>query len=666
MTMTVSARIGGGFALLLLLLAGLLITGMTAIGRISDSLQIISEETTPLVIASGQAQESLLQARLAVNRYYLQDNPDELAGVEAVYEQQKTRNQQAFNQALLVSRDLGDISTQLQQVQQATDGIFQRTPEILSAHKLDVTLQQSLLEKRRLFTDMSDEIESNILDLQASAAARYQPALENLYDQVMGTATLAVQVLDRPQRMAVLSAQKTVQRRLARIEEQLQSLSSDLPGNATLAAVVAAFNRFKAQVDGEQSFLALYVRQLQAREAAHDQLAELDVVMETVVGQLDQVVSAAQLAAGQRADAVQTTVANSRVLLLTFFAVALAAAIVASVYIVRSIRLPLRQVVEFLGAMAQGDVRYDIDINRGDELGDLARSTNTLAGRLREALLEIHANAESLAASSVKSSSLATAGDGNAKRQLEHTKQFAVSMNEMATTVREVAASASNTLEQVRDATTQTSNGQEVVNDNIRSINALESEIERAAQVIAKLNERSNNISEVLEVIRNIANQTNLLALNAAIEAARAGEQGRGFAVVADEVRTLASRTQMSTTEIQEMIERLQLEAREAVSVMDESQREAGISVEKARLAGESLEKITVSMQGISLMNAQIASAAEEQSMVSREMQNNIEEISSMAESTAQASKQGLDASSEVAQLAESLKGMVAQFKLQG
>ncbi|UTA49140.1 methyl-accepting chemotaxis protein [Simiduia sp. 21SJ11W-1] len=665
MRFTVTARIAGGFALMLTLLAGLLWTGISAISRINDGLIELNSKTKPLVVASGQAQESLLQARLAVNRFYLSKKLTALDAIEAQFNQQQARNEAAMQKALGVSQVFTTLSDQLKQVQQSTASVFQVAPDILAAHREDLQLAAAVAQKRSLFTDMSDEIESNIIDLQARAGSRYAADLDELYDAVMGASDLSVRVLDRPQRMAVLSARSTVQKRLQRIEGLLSDLSVSFSGSSEMQAVAGAFQRFKTQVSGDDGFLALYVKQLLARDRADDLLAQLDGHMDKAVLELDEVVSGAQAIAQSRANKAQETVSSSRFTLLAFFGLALVVAVLASLYIIRSIREPLQKVVHFLTDMAQGDVRYDLSVQRDDELGELAKNTNILASRLREALLEIHQNAESLAGSSGKSTGLAEAGDQTAKQQMEHTRQFAISMTEMVNTVREVASSASQTLEQVRTATEQADSGQQVVNDNIQSINSLEAEIARAADVIAKLNERSNSISEVLEVIRNIANQTNLLALNAAIEAARAGEQGRGFAVVADEVRTLASRTQDSTTEIQDMIERLQQEAREAVNVMDHSQQEAAVSVEKARDAGVVLEKINDTMQGISMMNAQIASAAEEQSMVSREMEKNIEEISAMAENTALASKQGLEASADVARLAAGLKQMVGQFKLQ-
>jgi methyl-accepting chemotaxis protein len=233
----------------------------------------------------------------------------------------------------------------------------------------------------------------------------------------------------------------------------------------------------------------------------------------------------------------------------------------------------------------------------------------------------------------------------------------------MAATSQEVARNTAAAANAARQADSETQAGREVVNQAIDAIDHLAQEVVSAADVIHRLEAESGKIGTVLDVIRGIAEQTNLLALNAAIEAARAGEQGRGFAVVADEVRTLATRTQESTQEIQKMIERLQTGAKSAVQVMEQGRSKAQVSVQQAARAGTSLDTIATAVSAISDMNAQIASAAEEQGAVAEEINRNITNISQIANQTASGAEQTATASAELAKLAARLQTHVGRFK---
>ena len=245
------------------------------------------------------------------------------------------------------------------------------------------------------------------------------------------------------------------------------------------------------------------------------------------------------------------------------------------------------------------------------------------------------------------------------------TEQVATAMNEMSATVAEVTQNATSAADATNTADVEAKTSNEVVQSSMQAIEQLSSEIQNAATVIKDVESDSEKIGSVLDVIKGIAEQTNLLALNAAIEAARAGEQGRGFAVVADEVRSLASRTQQSTTEIEEMIVRLQTGSRTAVEVMEKSQEQANISVDQSKEASHSLHVITKSVGIINEMNTQIATASEQQSATTEEINSNINNISHLAEDNATGANQTNLAANQVAELAEQLTQLVKQFKIQ-
>jgi methyl-accepting chemotaxis protein len=321
-------------------------------------------------------------------------------------------------------------------------------------------------------------------------------------------------------------------------------------------------------------------------------------------------------------------------------------------------------IVQGLHAMSQGDLTHKVNLTGKDEFAWMCWEYSEGRKGFTTLTKEILGSSGQLAAAAEELSAVTETSNSGVMRQQGEIEQVATAMNEMSATVTEVSKNAANAATAAQDADDQAKNGCEVVNTTVETINNLASEVERTSQVIENLKGDSLSIGAVLDVIRDIAEQTNLLALNAAIEAARAGEQGRGFAVVADEVRTLASRTQQSTREINDMIEKLQNGANQAVSVMEMGRAKAEESVEQAAKAGEALQAITGVVDNIKSMNMQIASAAEEQSATAEEINRNIVNISEVAQETAGGSQQTASASDELARLASDLQGQVAKFKI--
>lgn len=332
-------------------------------------------------------------------------------------------------------------------------------------------------------------------------------------------------------------------------------------------------------------------------------------------------------------------------------------------YLNRSLR-PLQGLVGGMQSIATGDLSVQIDSSSSnDEIGQLQQAMKTMVDKLREMIGQINGASADIGSSVARMSEITEETKLGVDRQQNEIAQATTAVTEMTATAQEVSRNAQEAAGQTTQANNEATSGQRIVQQTAGTISGLAAEIEKASTVISELDADSTNIGSVLDVIKGIAEQTNLLALNAAIEAARAGEQGRGFAVVADEVRSLAGRTQQSTAEIQEMIERLQSRAKEAVAVMEQSQVQAQSSVEQATQAGESLEAIMQAVTSANDMNALIATAAEEQHAVAEEINGNIININEVAEESAAGVQQTMSASTTLSELAERLREMVGNFK---
>lgn len=324
----------------------------------------------------------------------------------------------------------------------------------------------------------------------------------------------------------------------------------------------------------------------------------------------------------------------------------------------------LKRISEVANAISKNDVSSHCAMESDDLIGEIVSSFNRMSENLRNVIGEISGATTQLASAAEEMSAVTEEASRGVQHQQSEIEHVATAMNEMTATVQEVAHNAALAAQSAQQADKDAKKGALVATEALGGIDNLVNEMERASGVIQKLENESENIGMVLDVIRGIAEQTNLLALNAAIEAARAGEQGRGFAVVADEVRTLASRTQQSTQEIQQMIERLQVGAGDAVRVMHEARGMAKDSSDQVEKAAESLGEIAGAVAQINDMNTQIASASEEQSAVAAEINSNVSNIRHVADQTAAGAQQTASASDELARLSSQLQGLMTRFRM--
>lgn len=335
-------------------------------------------------------------------------------------------------------------------------------------------------------------------------------------------------------------------------------------------------------------------------------------------------------------------------------------------YINSAVASQLRKAAKFMHNVAQGsgDLTVRMDVKGNDEIADLGRAFNAFVEKMQYLITDLLNQSNQVAQSASQLSLITNQSLNSIVTQSSETDQVATAVQELAATAAEVARNAANTSQNTDLANEHADKGKKVVEATSGSIYALAREVDEAAHVVEQLEKESQNIGAVLDVIKSIAEQTNLLALNAAIEAARAGEQGRGFAVVADEVRSLASRTQQSTEEIENMIAGLQDHARRATQAMGHGSKQAEEAVKHAKQASASLDDINQSVSMIVDMNIQIASAAEEQAAVAEEVNRNVVNISQLSGDIRGAAQRVSESGQEMEELANRMMMIGNQFKV--
>lgn len=355
---------------------------------------------------------------------------------------------------------------------------------------------------------------------------------------------------------------------------------------------------------------------------------------------------------------------RSRKALIGVAALATMLGLMAAWMITLQIIAPLRDTLNAAKRIASGDLSVDLDVQRRDELGDLQHSIQDMTQSLRSLISSISNGVAQIASAATQLSAVTEQTSAGVNNQKDETDQVATAMNQMTSTVLEVARNAEEASEAAQQADQQAREGDKVVSDAISQIERLATEVNNSTLAMGQLKLESDKIGGVLDVIKSVSQQTNLLALNAAIEAARAGEAGRGFAVVADEVRSLAQRTQESTEEIEVLIAALQNGTQQVVGTLDASRSLSDSSVELSRRAGTALEHITRTVSTIQTMNQQIATAGEEQTVVADQINRSVINVRDVSEQTAAASEETAASSVELARLGAQLQAMVGKFRV--
>lgn len=666
MKITVAMRVIGGFAIITLLLLIISLSSLFNINSIGSSVDNLNDQAVPALNEVAAVKVDILELGSVELETFYDEKVTQVDAHRKEFEASRSSLFSSLNELnrLIQGAGQGDridtIEKDSQKYVDLIDRLFNQQREYLelqttTASQLD-EIAFNIDDAAIMLLDTMDMSNNEVISREASNVESSLSSLITLmYDLNKANKLDSAEVI-----------RSEIDINIDSIRPRLEVLENEATGR-TETMVSDAITTVRNAIDslqGNGSYPANVIRRQQLRVDAEDSLNSSKIQLDKLMTETDELQSAVRGIAEDTRVSVTDSISTSSWINSIITIVSIALAILISWYTVRSISQPLSRVNHMLNIMADGNLTERVDYNAQDEFGELASNTNKLTGNLRKLIEGIANRATQLATAAEESSNVSDETTNAIDEQRRQIEQVATATQEMNNTASEMADGADQALQEIQHSDDEAKRVREISDKNRTTIEGLAREIQSASEVIDQLSENSKNIGGILDVIRGIADQTNLLALNAAIEAARAGEQGRGFAVVADEVRTLASRTQESTEEIQDMIESLQNDSQRAVSVMNKGREQAELSVQQSDEAAQALQSITESVHQASDSSNHIANAAKEQSSTAHDISERLEAIVSIAEQTASGSKQTAQASNEVAKLADELQDSIKSFRV--
>lgn len=665
MKLTVAIRVIGGFTIITVLLFVISMSSFFGLRTVGNSNELVNEVAIPSLLGVSSVQTDLLQiTNIQLESYYATaiDAVDEL---RVLYESNKAELDNDLTALANILNSSGQ-RTNIQEVTERAHRFVTDAGGIITSQREFLTLSELSQKRVREVEHYSDNAAMLLLDLtdsdQISSAFTESGLLETSLNTLvtLGYDLLAAEEVNRADII-----QSEIDVAINTLSERFEAIRLLAPNNSLIGEIAENIREAQtALISSPESLVNVVTRSLRIRAQNQEHIQANQERMERLLLDMAQLQRQVQELARTIRQEVHGAISQSSWVNTGLTLVSILLAIGISFLTVRAITTPLGRVNRILNTLAAGDLSQKLDASSEDEFGELARNTNTLIDNFRNLIEGIANRATQLATAAEESSNVSATSMDAIQEQRSQVEQVAAATHEMTSTSSEVARAATDALREIQYSDDEAARVKIMADNNRHTIEGLAVEIKNAAEVINQLSENSSNIGGILDVIRGIADQTNLLALNAAIEAARAGEQGRGFAVVADEVRTLASRTQQSTEEIQHMIESLQSDSNRAVEVMERGRRQAETSVTQTEEQATALEAITTSVHQAADSSTHIATAAEEQSATSREISEKLEQIVAIAERAEAGALQTDEASGEVARLAAEMQESIRSFRL--
>lgn len=610
-SLSIGRKLGIGFATLIILAVIVGVTGLQALSSYTERAIIVGQV--------GVMETRLLEARLNEKSFMMSHLEEDLEGAR-----QKSASAGKVAQALESELATAANVERLKAIEAGTTQYSQ----LLSQLAANITEREAAVKQ---------------LEVDARMAESRLSTEDKLY-----MAAAALKQMRRNERSFLIEGDdKAIKQFESAVERALRSIKSSFLDKAVKEEVSGLFDNyvatFRKAVEQVRRNNTLETQMLDSANSILSATAELKEIQ---VGKMR----------AEQQQAITLIIAATIVVILLGLVLAWS--------LTRNIVSPIREAVNLATKVASGDLRQDVKTERRDELGQLLSALSAMVTNLRALVRDINSGSENIASSTGELSTVTEQTSEGMTQQRDQTDQVATAMNEMAATVNEVAKSAEEAFNAANRASETATEGETAVNETLSYVSELNGLVDNVMTQLHSLQSDTQNIVTVLDVIKSVAEQTNLLALNAAIEAARAGEQGRGFAVVADEVRSLAKRTQTSASEIETLINNLVTSTEGSVQAMESGTQLAGQTLESAQATGKTIKDIAAAVEEIRQFNSQIATAAEQQSSVAEDINHNVTQIRDISDQSASSASQVASSTTELAQLGENLRVQVARFSV--